>query len=150
MSTVTRLDLGLEPGDGSIFPQRLVADTLRGLVRPEIPTQGLGWDRGFEDNSVMSGSCPASGSVLGGDLALQLISPTCQPSQAGTWGLRLSLRRARLRGASVQGPGLPSLLGTFRQGAVFPPAKHLQVDWALLYDRYPEICKDRTHSINIY
>ena len=43
---------GTKPADGSIFPQRLVADTLRGLVRPEIPTKGLGWDRGFEDNSV--------------------------------------------------------------------------------------------------
>ena len=56
---------------------------------------------------------------------------------------------SELRVASVQGPGIPSLLGIFSHGAVFPSVKHLQLT-ELLCDRHREIHKDCTHSINIY
>lgn len=80
---------------------------------------------------------------------LELINPTCQPPQAGSRGplviAKENAANSELSVASVQGPSIPSLLGTLGQGAMFPSAKHPNLT-ELLYDRHCEICKDLTHS----
>lgn len=104
---------------------------LMGWVRPKSPTKGLGRGTALEDGSVTEAGlwllpsirfCPA---VPGPEARVWNSSaPPVSPPLASTRGpsviAKESVAESELRMASLQGPGLPSLLGTFGQGAGFP------------------------------
>ena len=124
--------------DGSIFPQSLGADSLRGWVRPESPDKGLGRYMTLE-NGIMEvwlwllpNICFCRVVLGHGAWVCNSSAPPISPPLTDTWGPSVITKESTAKGeprlVSVQGPGVPSLLDTFRQGTMFPLAKHLQVD----------------------